>query len=188
MVDDAIAGLSPAGIPAIATASIDGRVMLFAVALTLIVAVIVGMVPGVAGIAGRDRRGAAQHVGGGGPSRHRVRAAIVVAEVALALLLTTGAGLLLRSFSLLVSTDPDSARTASWRCRCSPGIWNTTPEKRAVFFAQVLDWMRARPQVRAAGAVTAMPFIEANINMETAIAIMGRPCRTAPRSARFSTS
>ena len=169
-----IAALSPAEIPAIATASIDGRVMLFAVALTLIVAVIVGMVPAWQGSRGGIVEVLRNTSAGGGPSRHRVRAAIVVAEVALALLLTTGAGLLLRSFSLLVSIDPGFSADRVVALQVFAWDRNTTPEKRAVFFAQVLDRMRARPQVRAAGAVTAMPFIEANINMETAIAIDGR--------------
>src|SRR4029453_9050840 len=52
---------------------------------------------------------------------------------------------------------------------------NDTPAKRTAFFAQALERMRSQPGVVAAGAVSAMPFIEANINMRSAIVIDGKP-------------
>ena len=52
---------------------------------------------------------------------------------------------------------------------------NDTPQKRASFFEQTLERMRSQPGVAAAGAVSAMPFIEANINIRSSIAIDGRP-------------
>ena len=172
----AIVALSPTSIPSLASVSIDGRVIGFAIALTATVAVVVGIVPAWQSSGGRlldVLRGMAP--GSGGPSKHHVRATIVVAEVALALLLMSGAGLLLRSFTLLLQTDPgfNPDRVVALQVF----VWqrNTTAEQRALFFRQVIDRMRSRPQVRAVGAVTAMPFIEANINIETEITVDGRP-------------
>lgn len=171
-----IVALSPTTIPSLATVSVDGRVVAFAIGLTAIVAIVVGIMPAWQISGGRlldVLRGIAP--GSGGASRHHLRATIVVVEVALALLLMTGAGLLLRSFSLLLQTDPGFNPERVVALQVFAWDRNTTPEKRAVFFQQVLDRMRARPQVLEVGAVAAMPFIEANINMETIIAVEGQP-------------
>ena len=170
-----IAALSP-GIPSMSSATIDARVMLFAIGLTAIVAVVVGIVPAWQSSGGRllgALRGVAP--GSGGGSKHQVRSAIAIAEVALALLLMSGAGLLLRSFSLLLQTDPGFSPERVVALQVFAWDRNTTPEKRAVFFQEVLDRMQARPRVREVGAVSAMPFIEANINMETSLLVDGRP-------------
>jgi putative ABC transport system permease protein len=170
-----IVGLSPAGIPGMAAVAIDGRVMVFATLLTVLVALAVGIVPAWQGSGGRllDVLRAAAPAGGGA-SKQRVRSAIVVAELALALLLMAGAGLLVRSFGLLLRTDPGFNPDGVVAMQVFAWDRNTTPEKRAVFFQQVLDRMSVRPQVREVGAVAAMPFIEANINMETAITVDGQ--------------
>jgi predicted permease len=171
----AIVALSP-NLPSLSAATIDARVMVFAMGLTAIVAIAVGIVPAWQSSGGRllgVLRGVAP--GGGGGSKHRVRAIIVMSEVAVALLLMAGAGLLLRSFSLLIQTDPGFSPDRVVALQVFAWDRNTTPEKRAAFFEQVLERMRARPQVREVGAVSAMPFIEANINMATAVTIEGRP-------------
>lgn len=171
-----IVALGPASIPSLATVTVDARIIAFAIALTAVVAVVVGIFPAWQSSGGRlldAIRGAAPS--GVTMRRHSLRTTIVIAEVALALLLMTGAGLLLRSFRLLLQTDPgfDPDRVVALQVFA----WdrNTTPEKRAAFFQQILDRMRARPHVLDVGAVVAMPFIEANINMETNIVVAGQP-------------
>jgi predicted permease len=152
--------------------SIDGRVMVFAVVLSGLVAVLVGIMPAWHCSGGRlldVLRGAS--VASGGTARHPLRSGIVIAEVALALLLMTGAGLLLRSFGALVDTNPGFTPDRVVALQVFAWDRNTTPDKRAAFFQQVLQRMRDVPGVQDVGAISAMPFIEANINMETAMVL-----------------
>lgn len=183
-----IVALSPANVPSLAAVAIDTRVLAFAAVLTGAVAVIVGIVPAWQSSGGRlldVLRGIAP--GAGGPSRSHVRTTIVVAEVALALLLMTGAGLLLRSFASLIKTDPGFNPDRVLAMQVFAWDRNTTPEKRAVFFSQVLDRIKAAPGIDSAGAVSAMPFIEANINMETALIVEGRPVAQGEEPSSFLT-
>jgi putative ABC transport system permease protein len=182
----AIVALAPTTIPSLATVTIDARVIAFAVALTGFVAIAVGLVPAWQSSGGRRldvMRGISPSSGGTG--RQPLRVSIVVAEVALALLLMTGAGLLLRSFSVLLQTDPGFNPERVVALQVFAWDRNTTPEKRALFMQQVLDRMRSRPQVQEVGAVLAMPFIEANINMEAVIAVEGRPTADGEGTGAF---
>jgi predicted permease len=181
-----IVALGPASIPSLASVTIDARVLGFAIVLTVGVAIIVGIFPAWhssgGGLLEAIRRATPSSAGTG---HHPLRATIIVTEVALALLLMTGAGLLLRSFSLLLQTDPGFQPERVVALQVFAWDRNTTPEKRAAFFQQVLDRMRARPQVLDAGAVAAMPFIEANINMATIIAVEGRAEAAGEGSGAF---
>ena len=167
--------LSPARIPSLAYASIDGRAIAFAIGLTTIVALVVGVVPAWQSSGGRLLEGLRSTTTGAGGARQPLRATIVIAEVALALLLMTGAGLLLRSFSMLVRTDVGFSPERLIAMQVFAWDRNQTPEQRTAFFDQVLHRMEALPQIQQAGAVSAMPFIEANINIDTGIVVDGRP-------------
>ncbi len=184
----AITRLSPANIPSLASVSVDGRVIAFAIVLTAAVAIVVGVIPAWQSSGGRlldVLRGISD--GGGGGTRHPLRAGIVVGEVALALLLMSGAGLLIRSFVLLLQTDPGFNPERVVVLQVFAWDRNATPEKRAAFFQQVLDRMKALPQVQRVGAVSAMPFIEANINMETALLSDERPVAQGEEPSAFLT-
>ncbi|MGH9348674.1 MAG: ABC transporter permease [Vicinamibacterales bacterium] len=183
-----IVTLSPANIPSLANVTIDGRVLAFAAGLTGVVAVVVGIVPAWHCSGGRlldILRGTTPASGGG--TRHHVRAAIAVAEVALALLLMTGAGLLLRSFATLVESDPGFNPDRVLAMQVFAWDRNDTPVKRAVFVRQVLERIAALPGVDAAGAVSAMPFIEANINIETGLIVEGPPVAPGEEPGAFLT-
>jgi putative ABC transport system permease protein len=184
----AIVTLSPANIPSLSTVAIDGRVVAFAVGLTAVVAVLVGIVPAWHSSGGRlleVLRGTAP--GAGGATRYHVRATIVVTEMALALLLMTGAGLLLRSFATLLQTNPGFNPDRVLAMQVFAWDRNDTPERRALFFQQVLERIAALPGVDAAGAVSAMPFIEANINIETVLLVEGRAVTGGEESSAFLT-
>jgi putative ABC transport system permease protein len=172
-----VVGLSPADIPRLDAVTIDARVLAFAMLLTGTVAIVVGVFPAWHSSGGRllDVLRGLSAGAASGPSRHHVRSTLVVAEVALALLLMTGAGLLLRSFATLLQTNPgfNPDRVIALQVF----LWNRqqTPAQRAAFIQQIVDRMRGVPGVQSVGAVSAMPFIEANINMETALLVEGRP-------------
>jgi putative ABC transport system permease protein len=182
----AMAALRPIDVAGIERIAIDVRVASIAVTLSMLAAVMAGLAPAIH--LSRVRAGTSQREGGTGPSARRVRAAIVVVEVCLALLLAIGAGLLVRSLRAIERVDPGFATPRVYALQVFAWDRNDTPEKRAVFFAQTLDRMRALPGVAAAGAVSAMPFIEANINIRSSVAIDGVPASVAGDDALIYTT
>ncbi|MDX1393285.1 MAG: ABC transporter permease [Gemmatimonadota bacterium] len=176
---DAIVALGPSEIPRLADVTLDGRVLVFALATTLLTALAFGVLPAVH-FSRPDLQGAMKEGSGATASRvrQRMRGAMVVAEVALSLILVVGAGLLARSFVSLLAIDPgfEGDRVAAVQVFHYPD--GTTDAGRVAFFEETLDRIRALPGVESAGAVSALPFIEANIAIQQEILIEGRP---APR-------
>jgi putative ABC transport system permease protein len=183
-----IVQLSPVNVPSLSNVSIDARAIVFAIALTAVAALLAGIVPAWQ-CSGRRLLevllGASPS--SGGTARHPLRASIVIAEVALALLLLTDAGLLLRSFATLLETTPGFNPDRVVALQVFAWDRHTTPEKRTAFIQQVQDRMRTVPQVESVGAVSAMPFIEANINMETALLVEGRPVVQGEEASAYLT-
>jgi len=102
----ALKTLAPDGTPRIDEVSVDGRVLAFTAALSLITGLMFGLIP--AAHAARDRFTAALKQGGRGQlgdGGGKMRRALIVAELALALVLLVGGGLLLRTFVALQQVD-----------------------------------------------------------------------------------
>ena len=101
-------GIGPADLPRLSAVTIDGTVLLFSVAAVLVTTVVVGLAPAVRLSRTRLRtlisKGA--RAGTAGRQENRIFAALVIAEVALAVMLVVGAGLLVRSYINLTSTNP----------------------------------------------------------------------------------
>jgi len=97
--------------------------------------------------------------GGAGRDRQLVRGAFVVAEVALALVLLIGSGLMVRTFQELRSVDPgfESTGVVTFTLTLPQSRYPDT-ESEARFFEDLLDRVRALPGVQAAGAVTTLPM------------------------------
>ncbi len=141
-------------------ATIDVRVLLFALGAALLAGLAAGVVPAVSAAAANPSsrlreggRGTTE-----GAARHRLRALLVTAEVALSLVLLVSAGLLIRSFARLTATDPgfESARVAA--------ISLPLPQNRydgarvGELYGQLLERVRALPGVSAAGAAFPLPL------------------------------
>src|SRR3954470_15666704 len=98
--------------------------------------------------------------GGGGAKGQRVRNSLVVAEVALALVLLVGAGLMMRSFMYLEKTDigADPSRTLTFRVGLPEAQF---PDNEAAprFFEQLIPKLAALPGVESAGATTSLPAL-----------------------------
>jgi putative ABC transport system permease protein len=105
----------------------------------------------------------------------RGRGRFVVAELALALTLLTAGGLLLRSFASLLETSPGFRPEGVAAVQVFARLADRTPAQRAVFFQQILDAMRALPQLRDAGAASVIPFLDTTGGSSIAITIEGRP-------------
>jgi putative ABC transport system permease protein len=139
--------------------SLDARILGFAVALAALTGLLIGILPAlqVSGLDLRDSIG--QGTPGAGSGRGRARRALVVAEVAFALALLAGAGLLARSFRLLLAVppgfDPANVLTINVevpRARYPDG-------QREVYFERVRGALRALPGVRSVGLVNQPPLL-----------------------------
>jgi putative ABC transport system permease protein len=175
---DVIARLRPSDVAGIDHVPLDLRAAAIACGVTLIAALASGLVP--AWHLSRPHAAAALREAAGGTGRRRgLRGGLVVLEVTLATLLVVGAGLLVRSFVLIQGVDPGFTREHVLALQVFAWDRHQTPEKRALFFQQSLDRLRVVPGVAMAGAVSAMPFIESNINIRGTLAIEGRPASPA---------
>ena len=105
---DALVAASPVEFPSFATIRIDPTMALFAMALTALTGVALGLAPAVHAWTGQIYESLADSSGrsSGGVAGQRLRGALVVSEIALTLVLLTGAGLLIRSFQKLTALHP----------------------------------------------------------------------------------
>jgi predicted permease len=147
-------------IPRMEAIHIDGSVLLFALALSFVTAAVFGLIPAlhVSQVHPHEalRQGALRAT-----SKSSLRQGLVVAEIALSLILLTGAGLMLRSFHRLISVDPgfETQRILTLKMFASPAKY-AQPRTRAGYFARVLDEIRAVAGVREAGSVQWLPLQE----------------------------
>jgi predicted permease len=153
------AGVLDGGIPAETTIHISAPVLLFAVGVTFAATFLFGLWP--AWQASRTDAALAMRLGdrSGGSARQPLRAVLIVAEVALAVVLLAGAGLLLRSFSQLVRTDPGfrRERILSARLNLPPARYDK-PGATVRFAEQLLAGVRELPGVQSVAAVSHPPF------------------------------
>ena len=171
-----VARLGPASIPRLAEASIDARLFLFALGISVATGILFGIAPAIE-CTGGNLNAALTEVGRGGTtgrSGRRVRSVLVVAEVALAVLVLIGAGLLMRSFARLRSADPGFQPSGLLTLRLPlAGGRNAAPDRRIAFFQQVADRLATLPGVRAVGAVSGLPLT--GLGGGSAFAVDGRP-------------
>jgi putative ABC transport system permease protein len=158
----ALAALAPPGLPADAL-RVDARVLAFASALALGAAVAFSVLPAVSGLASMgslndNSRGATT-----GARGRRLRTALMTLEVALAVILLAGAGLLLKSFQRLQGVDvgfrPEGVLTADVNL---PAAKYGDPAARIRFVDAVMERLRARADVDGVGAVSRLPLSSGN--------------------------
>jgi putative ABC transport system permease protein len=139
---------------------LDGRVLAFTAAITLLTGFLFGLLPALH--ASRPDLGAVLKEGrGSGPAaaRRRFHDVLVVWEVALSMVLLVGAGLLLRSALALQSTGTGFApeRLLTWEFRLPPAKYRE-PGQIAAFYRQALERLGAVPGVESVALVRAIPF------------------------------
>lgn len=155
------AALPPYSLPPEARIDLDGRVLLFAIALSVVTGLIFGLAPAIHAtrpdLAGSMKEGGRGAGTGGG--RHRLRSALVMAEVAIAFLLLTGSGLLIRSFFAMQNVDPgfDAENVLTAGLPVSEKRF-TTPEALNTYLRQVSASVGALPGVRSVALTSALPM------------------------------
>ena len=154
---------------------IDGRVLLFTAAASLLSGIVFGIVPALSA-AGSALTDALKEGGrtGSGARGKRARSAFVVIEIALALVLLVGAGLMVRSFARLLDVNPgfDPERTMTMRLNL-PGVRYDSDAKSMQFFDRLFTGIDALPGVRAAGAISFLPL--AGLGSATSYVPVGLP-------------
>jgi predicted permease len=138
--------------------SIDGRVLLFTLALTVLTGVIFGLAPALHAartdltslMGSRSAAGTRQH--------RRRRAVLVVAQVALAAVLLVSAGLTIRSLTTLLRTDPGFDARNLLTMRVTLDAIYREPLQTLGFQQRVLEQLRALPGVEGVGAVDFLPL------------------------------
>ena len=172
----AIVALAPAGVVRLHDAVIDGRILLFAGLLTSVTAVAFGVLPALQ--FSRPGRDAIRERQAAAP-RGSFRRILVAAEVALAVVLLTSAGLLLRSLERLLAVDPGFSPRNTIALQVFAHDRNGTADRTRTFFKSTIDRMKALPGVDAAGAASAMPFANANIDIKSGLEVIGRERKPA---------
>jgi predicted permease len=172
-----IAWLKPADVAGLEQLTIDLRAAAIAAGVSLLAAIVAGLVPALH-LARADATGDGPSVMRAGPRfsapRRRVTTVLVVAELAFAVMLLVAGGLLLRSFVSLYRVHPGFAPERVHALQVFVWDRQRSNDARRQFFEQVQEKMRAVPGVAYVGAVSAMPFIEANINIEAPFRVQGR--------------
>jgi predicted permease len=153
---DVLKSLGSTSIPRLDTVSADGRVLAFTAAITLLTGLLFGLLPAVYS-ARTNLTTALKEVAG--PARQRFRSALVVVEIALAVVLLVGAGLMIRSVDKLLRVplgfDPQSVVTL--QIALSPMRY---PEGQQVnaFYQQLADRVSGLAGVLAVGAINSVPM------------------------------
>jgi putative ABC transport system permease protein len=154
--------LPPAQLPRLDSIHVDGTVILFAIALSVVTAAVFGLAPALQ-LSRPGPQQALRRVLQEGAIRTASkgfwRQSLVVAEIALSMVVLIGAGLMLRSFHRLISVNPgfETHRILTMDVFTSPGKY-LDPSKRADFFMRALDEIRSVPGVRSAGSVLLLPL------------------------------
>ncbi len=173
---DVLIALSPGNIPRTGELHIDARVFAFTFVISLATGIVFGLVPALQ--ASKTDLNESLKEGGrsatGGPRRQRVQNLLIVSEMALALVLLVGAGLMIKSFVHLQNMNPgfDPGHVLTAFVGLPEAKYKDEAQLRD-FFEQVLARVRTLPGVEAAGAVSHLP-LSGNEELD-GFTIEGRP-------------
>jgi putative ABC transport system permease protein len=172
----ALLALSPPGLADIGAVQLNKTALAFTLILSILTAVASGLAFAIEGSRTDVHDVLADGARQVGVSlRHRrLRSAFVVAEIALAVVLLVGAGLMMRSFARVRAINPgfDAENVLTARVGL-PTRKYSTPEVRLGFFREAVDRLRALPGVESAGAVSFLPL--AGLGAATSFTIVGQP-------------
>jgi putative ABC transport system permease protein len=158
---DALIAVWPRALPRSAEVGLDGRVLAFTAGLAVLTGIAFGLAPALRATSPQIEEALRDDAAGsgGGRRRHRVQNTLIVAEVALALVLLVGAGLLVRSFIALnrVNLGFDTRDVLAARIRLTPSRYAQEPAQRE-FFNTLLASLAARPDVASAGVTESLPL------------------------------
>lgn len=185
-VERGLLALASDQLPRGGSPGIDLRVFAFSLALSVTVGAIVGLVPALR--ASRPQAGGALGSGGrgilGSSRSHRLRAGMAVAQIALAAMLLSNAGLLTISLARLSGVETGLSTENVLTFRPALGSAYDTSEKGFAFFRATEERLRALPGTRAVALIATAPFGGGHIGERMVIA--GRPEPGSPEEEQVA--
>ena len=173
---DLLLAMAPEGLPRISEVSVNGSVLLFTAGVTALTGVLFGLFPALhaarANVSGMLKDG--MRGSSGGVASRRARNTLVMVEMALAVVLLVGAGLLIRSFGKLLAVDPGfrSERVVTFSIAAPDTKYGQYAQRRALV-ADLVERMKRVPGAQDAAIVTGLPL--SNMMMRTSAHIVGTP-------------
>ncbi len=173
--------LMPADIPRLDTIGLDARLLAFAVMASLLAAILFGLAPALQAskVSLTDSLKTSGR-GSGGSERGRLRSTLAVSEIALAVVLLLGAGLLLQSFVRLTRVDPgfDPHHVLTFQLDSPPGVPSA---QLPAFYREIVARVSTIPGVSSASAAASLPLT--GDNMGSSFEIDGQPTPMGSRPA-----
>jgi putative ABC transport system permease protein len=176
---DLLLAMAPSGLPRIDEVAVNGSVLMFTAGVTVVTGVLFGVFPAVqaarANVSGMLKEG--MRGSSGGLASRRARSGLVMAEMALAVVLLVGAGLLIRSFSKLLAVDPGfrAERVVTFSIAAPDTKYGQYTQRRALV-ADLTERMKRLPGAQGAAVVTGLPL--SNMMIRTSAHIVGTPQET----------
>ncbi|MDP2577623.1 MAG: ABC transporter permease [Candidatus Palauibacterales bacterium] len=160
-LSEALVGLGASAIPRVGEIGVDVWVLAFTAGVTLLIGIMVGLIP--ARLVSRPDLTATLSAGTRGSassaSRQRIQGVLVVSQIALALMLLIGAGLMIKSFRTLQAVDPGFDRDGVLTFDLAL-LSHAYPERPQVvaFYQELQERLEALPGVHATGSVSILPL------------------------------
>ena len=181
----ALRSMAPVDLPRTAELRADGGMLLFATILGFVTVVLTGIGPTL--IAARARLQTALGQGGRGLTSARfmarTQAALVVFQFAASLVLLVGAGLLIRSFVLILTEDRGFRTEGVAIVTVQSWSYYTTPAARAQFVQDVEGRLSSLPGITAVGMTSSVPLMETISAEQAPLTIVGEPALVAGQNA-----
>lgn len=161
----ALVALSPPGLPRVHAIAVDGTALLFAVGVSVLVGVVIGLAPARAAMAGGQAGGSLPGTRHATTRRHAASRALIVIQVALAMVLLVCSGLLLRSMQRLLRVEPgfNPAGVLTMQVHATAPRYNEDAAADR-YFEEVLEAVRRLPGV-VSGALTSQLPVSGDLEL-----------------------
>jgi putative ABC transport system permease protein len=171
----ALISLLPPGLPRIHTIHVDGSVLGFALVLSLAASFVFGLAPVLFATRSDPQTNLREGARAGeATGSQRARSFLAAAEVALAMVLLVGAGLLMRSFARLTSVSPGFEPNGVVKAMVSlPQFQYSTPQQWSAFAAALMTRLQAAPGMQNSACAAPLPIQDGQINLP--FEIVGNP-------------
>ena len=160
-----LVAVGPAGIPRLAEVTIDARTVLFTLAVSGLVTVSCSVLPALRAGHGTLALREGGRSGTAGRGQHRVRGGLVAGQIALALVVLAGSGLLMRSFERLHAIRPgfDPAHVSTFWVSLPPARYKGDTSV-VQFYSRLIERVAALPGVGVVGLTSRLPFASHGVN------------------------